>query len=207
MSDPNGNCYECGCPGDCLNAQALTAARAELEEAQRPCAYGHRLFVNEGYPPYDEVCAVCHAQHETKLARAEVAALLKVLEDPESAEVGRRCSWCEQPYTNVTTLRPTREDNERIKAEARQHFLICSAHPAVAAKEQAEATAARLREALGQIADHDCPYWRDTPTMRAKLCRGCMARYALDAPPTNHSHPRPCSICRREDCTTEHACE
>ncbi len=22
-----------------------------------------------------------------------------------------------------------------------------------------------------------------------------------------HTHPRPCSICRREDCTTEHACE
>jgi hypothetical protein len=21
------------------------------------------------------------------------------------------------------------------------------------------------------------------------------------------THPRPCSICRREDCTTEHACE
>ncbi len=26
-------------------------------------------------------------------------------------------------------------------------------------------------------------------------------------PPTGHTHPRPCSICRREDCTTEHACE
>jgi hypothetical protein len=26
-------------------------------------------------------------------------------------------------------------------------------------------------------------------------------------PPTGHTHPRPCSICRREDCTVIHACE
>ncbi len=30
---------------------------------------------------------------------------------------------------------------------------------------------------------------------------------AAATPPTGHTHPRPCSICRREDCTTEHACE
>ncbi len=181
MSDPNGNCYECGCPGDCPNAHALTAARAELSEAQRPCAYGHRLFVNEGYPPYDEVCAVCCAQHETKLARAEVAALLKVLEDPESAEVGRRCSWCEQPYTNVTTLRPTREDNERIKADARQHFLTCSAHPAVAAKEQAEATAARLREALEEAGGFLRPLVADAPDGLSRLVARIDAAFT---PPT-----------------------
>lgn len=47
----------------------------ERDAALRPCHYGHRLFVNEGVPPYDEVCAVCHAQHRSHQAEAERDAL------------------------------------------------------------------------------------------------------------------------------------
>jgi hypothetical protein len=37
--------------------------------------------------------------------------------------------------------------------------------------------------------------------------RAKAALQADDVPPPGHAHPRPCSICRREDCTVIHACE
>jgi hypothetical protein len=85
-------------------------------------------------------------------ALAEVERARDELRHPNST-LARCCSWCLQPYTDITTLRPTMEDNERIKADARQHFLTCSAHPAVAVKEQAEAALAALRAERDAYAD------------------------------------------------------
>ncbi len=49
----------------------------------------------------------------------------------------------------------------------------------------------RLREALARARGYESAEHFDT----------MMAAFK------GHPHPRPCSICRREDCTTEHACE
>ncbi len=126
-----------------------------------------------------------HANDRYRQQLAARDAELADLRHPNST-LARCCSWCLQPYTDITTLRPTSEDNERIKADARQHFLTCSAHPAVAAKEQAEA---ELADAKAKIVARErwiAKLEVDATTFHAEMIRAeaelATVRTALEFP-------------------------
>lgn len=62
----------------------------------------------------------------------------------------------------------------------------------------------RLREALEAVYEA----FRDTGLDNSWTVADELAQAALyPAPPPGRTRPKDCSICRREDCTTEHACE
>lgn len=66
----------------------LAAVEGLATELQQPCAYGHRQFVNEGVPPYDEICAVCREKHRAEM---EIGTLVQ-----ERSQADRRAEAAEQ---------------------------------------------------------------------------------------------------------------
>jgi type II secretory pathway component PulJ len=71
-----------------------------------------------------------------------------------------------------------------------------------------EGLGARIRELRAALAQAERDLsWTEPQRPRVKKARADMkaALWRDDHP--GHTHPRPCSICRREDCTVLHACE
>jgi hypothetical protein len=78
------------------------------------------------------------------------------------------------------------------------HALECELQGVFASYDAVTAERDRLWKAIEEI-------MRSHGTGRA-LAYGALLATNI-TPPTGHTHPRPCSICRREDCTVIHECE
>jgi hypothetical protein len=96
------------------------------------------------------------------------------------------------------------EHNAKLSAlTAERDRLLATVERQGNANEGLGARIRELRAALGQAAR----YLASTDLIAVKpLIKDIEAALWIDDHP-GHTHPRPCSICRREDCTVIHECE